>query len=74
MEQSPAASITHLKDLQTYLHMAGKDRIDGSNPDFFRLMHGVLDPLIGRCDHLTHLRISTIGNGDEDRSDFSNEK
>jgi hypothetical protein len=63
-----------MKDLQAHLLATKEQELRFSAPDLFRLMHGVLNPLIGRCENLTRLNISTVGNGDEDVDEFRDER
>lgn len=74
MSCPPPASMTHIKDLQAHLLATGEQQLRFSAPDLFRLMHGVLNPLIGRCDNLTRLSISTMGNGDDGLPEFRDER
>jgi hypothetical protein len=70
----PPGSIPHLKDLQAYLLGTNGRQMSNVGAPFFRIMHVVLDPLIGRCENLTRLNISTVSNGDEDVHEFRDER
>jgi len=59
MTPGPEVPVTHLKDLEAYLVSTGTEARLSHNPDFFRFMHGVLDPLIGHCGKLTRLSVSS---------------